>query len=211
MECGIECLKGCKKFAVLGGTFDPIHYGHIMAGKAVMDNTDVEKVLFLPSGDPPHKQGKNITKGAMRGKMTCLALEGYDDFVYSSMEIERTGRTYTIDTVKELKEKIGKDSEFYFVTGADAILLIETWKNYKELLGLCNFIAVTRPGYDNKSFKGFVSKLKKEYGCAIETIEIPEVDISSSEIRQKVEDGINISGLVPEKVEEYIIENGLYK
>jgi nicotinate-nucleotide adenylyltransferase len=125
--------------------------------------------------------------------------------------MERVGKTYTIDTIKQLREVLGEDKKFYFVMGADAMLLIDTWKNSSELLKICSFIAVTRPGYDTREFISFVDDLKKRQECDIKIMEIPAVDISSSEIRECVSKGESIKGFVPEKVEKYIIENGLYK
>ena len=211
MESGLKSLKNCRSFAILGGTFDPVHYGHLTTGEEILKRGDVEKVIFIPSGDPPHKNDRVVTESIHRGEMTRLAIEGYENFVYSSLEMERVGKTYTIDTIKQLREVLGEDKKFYFVMGADAMLLIDTWKNSSELLKICSFIAVTRPGYDTREFISFVDDLKKRQECDIKIMEIPAVDISSSEIRECVSKGESIKGFVPEKVEKYIIENGLYK
>ena len=211
MENGLKSLKNCKTFAILGGTFDPIHYGHLTTGEEILKKTDAEKVIFLPVGDPPHKTERTVTEGKYRGAMTRLAIKNHQGFVFSSVEMDRKGKTYTIDTVRQLRAELGEDKKFYFVMGADAMMLIDTWKESQELLKICSFIAVTRPGYDTAEFEKFVSELKKRQECDIKVLEIPAVDISSSRIRQYVSQGKSIKGFVPAEVEEYIKENGLYK
>jgi len=211
LESGIKSLKNCNCFAILGGTFDPIHYGHITTAEEILEKTEVEKVIFIPSGDPPHKRDKAVTESRHRGEMTRIAVKGHKNFVYSSIEIDRRGKTYTIDTIRQLRKELGEDKKFYFVMGADAMLLIDTWKNSKELLKICSFIAVTRPGYDTQMFENFVDDLKKREECDIRVMEIPAVDISSSEIRERIARGKSISDLVPKNVEKYISDNGLYK
>jgi len=211
LESGLKSLKECTCFAILGGTFDPIHYGHITTGEEILKKTEVEKVIFIPSGQPPHKGDRVVTESRHRGAMTELAVKGRKNFVYSSVEIDRRGKTYTIDTIKQLRKELGDDKKFYFVMGADAMLLIDTWKNSSELLRICSFIAVTRPGYDTREFISFVEDLKKRQECDIKIMEIPAVDISSSEIRERISKGKSISDLVPKNVEKYIADNGLYR
>lgn len=207
----IKILKGIKKFAILGGTFDPIHFGHISVAEAVLNQTNVEKVLLIPCGNPPHKEIEGVLDGCTRLEMARLAVEGHKDMVVSSIEIDRSGTTYTVDTVAQLKDLLGDEVEFKFITGADAIHYIKTWKDYKHLLRMCSFIAVTRPGYNKNALANEIQQMEEDFKCDIEFIEIPPVDVSSSQIRENISNGLSINGMVPHKVEEYILRNGLYK
>ena len=210
MDYCIEELKKCKSFAILGGTFDPIHLGHIKTAKSILALTSVEKILFIPLGNPPHKDENNVSSAYHRLNMLNLAVEGEKDFLISTMEIERNGKTYTIDTIKELKKLLGNAIKFFFIIGTDELLLINTWKNYEELLKICSFIAVKRPGYKDKLLEDAVACLTKNYDANIRIVEIPPVDVSSSEIRKNIKNGISIKGLIDEKVLNYIKENNLY-
>ena len=210
MDYCIEELKKCKSFAILGGTFDPIHLGHIKTAKSILALTSVEKILFIPLGNPPHKDENNVSSAYHRLNMLNLAVEGEKDFLISTMEIERNGKTYTIDTIKELKKLLGNTIKFFFIIGTDELLLINTWKNYEELLKICSFIAVKRPGYKDKLLEDAVACLTKNYDANIRIFEIPPVDVSSSEIRKNIKNGISIKGLIDEKVLNYIKENNLY-
>ena len=210
MDYCIEELKKCKSFAILGGTFDPIHLGHIKTAKSILALTSVEKILFIPLGNPPHKDENNVSSAYHRLNMLNLAVEGENDFLISTMEIERNGKTYTIDTIKELKKLLGNTIKFFFIIGTDELLLINTWKNYEELLKICSFIAVKRPGYKDKLLEDAVACLTKNYDANIRIVEIPPVDVSSSEIRKNIKNGISIKGLIDEKVLNYIKENNLY-
>lgn len=210
MDYCIEELKKCKSFAILGGTFDPIHLGHIKTAKSILALTSVEKILFIPLGNPPHKDENNVSSAYHRLNMLNLAVEGEKDFLISTMEIERNGKTYTIDTIKELKKLLGNTIKFFFIIGTDELLLINTWKNYEELLKICSFIAVKRPGYKDKLLEDAVACLTKNYDANIRIVEIPPVDVSSSEIRKNIKNGISIKGLIDEKVLNYIKENNLY-
>ncbi|MDD3570738.1 MAG: nicotinate-nucleotide adenylyltransferase [Lachnospiraceae bacterium] len=211
MKDDIKILKGIKKFAILGGTFDPIHFGHISVSEAVLNQTNVEKVLLIPCGKPPHKDNEDVLDGHTRLEMARLAVEGHKNMMVSSLEIDRGGTTYTVDTVSQLKDLLGDEVEFKFVTGADAIHYIKTWKDYKHLLRICSFIAVTRPGYNKNALANEIQQMEDDFKCDIEFIEIPPVDVSSSEIRKNISNGLSINGMVPHKVEEYILKNGLYK
>lgn len=211
MEDEISELKKCKSFAIFGGTFDPIHNGHISSAKAIKRLSGVDKILLLPVGIPPHKDASLVTDSHMRYEMARLAVKNDKDFVLSSIEIDRKGKTYTIDTIRELREILGNEIEFYFIIGADAIHYISSWKDYKQLLRECFFIAVTRPGYDKTQLHKDVDFLRENFDCRIVMVEIPAVDISSSQIRENIKNGLSIKGMVCDDVEKYIYENVLYK
>ena len=206
-----KALRGVAQFALLGGTFDPVHNGHLETARQILHRTGVNKVVFLPSGTPPHKSFFNVTDGEQRLRMVELAVEGEEGLAVSDLEVHRAGMTYTVDTVEELHRELGDGVQFHFVLGADALFYLSSWKNYERLLELCSMIAVTRPGYDTSRLKAAIGRLKEKYHSRIRFLEIPPVNISSSEIRQKVKRGESIQGLVPKAVEEYIAKTGLYQ
>lgn len=211
LDNDLETLKGAKRVAILGGTFDPIHNGHISVAKEILKKTDVEKVLFVPNGMPPHKDLEDVTSAEIRLEMARAAVENEENMYVSSIEVERKGYAYTVDTISQIKEIIGADVNLRFVMGADAFLYITSWKDYKRLLEICSFIAVTRPGYNKKELQSEINSMEAMVDCDVEIIEINPVDVSSSEIRELVRDSKSISSLVPKEVANCIQINNLYK
>lgn len=199
-----------KKIAVMGGTFDPIHYGHLVTAQAVMHEYQIDQVLFIPSGQPPHKSGSEVTAAEHRYLMTLLATETNPDFFSSRLEIDRKGYTYTIDTIQELKI-LYSGTEIYFITGADAFSQILTWKNPEVLLSSCHFVAATRPGYSRKKAAPQIEALMSQHANTLHYLEVPALSISSSDIRSRVRAGRPIKYLLPETVENYIYKHGLYQ
>ncbi len=204
-------LKSKKSIAVMGGTFDPIHNGHLAVAKEVKRKLGVEAVLFIPTGRPPHKETTNITPGRHRFQMTSIAINGYENFFASSMEIERLGLTYTINTISALKKLCRADCEIFFITGADAILEIFSWKDSEKLLSMCSFVAVTRPGFDELSLQRQVEILKKDYNVKLHFLDTLNIDISSTTIRSKIRLGESVEDFVPPFVNQYITKHGLYR
>jgi len=202
--------KQLNRIAIMGGTFDPIHYGHLVTAEAVRTRYNFDRVIFIPSGIPPHKTGVKVTSSEHRYTMVQLATASNPYFQVSRMEIDRHGSTYTIDTVKELRSVLGSSLDIYFITGADAVLEILTWKNASELLSMCNFIAVTRPGYDRSVLEDKVRELKEAFNSHIMITDVPAFNISSTEIREKAASKVSIKYLVPESVEQYIKKYNLY-
>lgn len=200
-----------EKMGIMGGTFDPIHYGHLVTAEAARHTFSLAQVVFVPTGRPPHKPEEVVTDAEHRYLMTVLATIENPFFTASRMEIDRPGYSYTIDTVREFKEMFGPRCHLYFITGADAILEIFTWRNPEGLLDSCSFIAATRPGYSPAQLSSLVSSLQRQDGPQIEFLEVPALAISSSDIRMRVREGRPIKYLVPEAVEYYIIKNGLYR
>jgi nicotinate-nucleotide adenylyltransferase len=199
------------KIAIMGGTFDPIHYGHLVAAEAVRDRFQLDKVIFIPAGNPPHKNIKNITDSIHRYNMTMLATATNPYFEVSRIEIDRIGITYTVDTIKELRKEYGTVVELFFITGADALLEILTWHKVEELLELCHFVAATRPGFNLKDLEQKLYEIKSKYSKEIFHIEIPSLAISSTDIRDRVKSNHTIKYLLPESVEQYIHKYGLYR
>ncbi|MGI6226889.1 MAG: nicotinate-nucleotide adenylyltransferase [Peptococcales bacterium] len=200
-----------KAIGIMGGTFDPIHYGHLVTAEAVRSEFDLEKVYFVPSGNPPHKNPDLITDSQHRYLMTVLSITTNKYFETSQIEIHRTGKSYAYDTVKIFRENF-PNHVIYFITGADAIKEILTWHRVEELLDMCYFVAATRPGYDLEDLKKEELKvLPQEYLERITIIEVPAMAISSTDIKRRVREGKPIKYLLPEAVEHYIYKKGLYK
>lgn len=197
-----------KRIAIMGGTFNPIHNGHLVAAEAVRQELNIDKVVFIPTGDPPHKE-TNPYYNEHRYLMTFLATANNPQFEVSRIELDREGKTYAIDTVQEILEMY-PECKLYYITGADAIAKILTWKEPEKLLSMCEFVAVTRPGYDKRTLKSTINNLKDNYQGRIITLEIPALSISSTDIRNRIFASKTIKYLVPESVENYIIKNKLY-
>ncbi|MBE6022825.1 MAG: nicotinate-nucleotide adenylyltransferase [Cellulosilyticum sp.] len=202
--------KKIKKLAIMGGTFDPIHMGHLVTAEEVRHEFQVDEVLFVPTGHPPHKSHINMTTCEHRYLMTVLATAANPCFKVSRIEIEREGVTYTIDTIKELKRIYGEEVQLYFITGADAVHKILGWKESTELLQLCDFVAVTRPGYNKNELMRKVKEMNEQYESNIHFLEVPALAISSSDIRRRLMEEKPIKYLVPQEVENYIKKHALY-
>jgi nicotinate-nucleotide adenylyltransferase len=191
------------KIAVMGGTFNPPHIAHLICAEEVCDQFKFDKVLFIPSARPPHKNNHEIADAQHRYMMTVLATKNNPHFEVSRIELDRPGRSYTIKTVKELKLIYGNEAEIYWIVGTDAIIDMPSWYNIDELLRICNFVAINRPGYDpNNADKKIIQN--------VHFVKVSNIDVSSSEIRRRIRDGMSIKYLVPMEVEEYIYKNGLY-
>lgn len=194
----------------MGGTFDPIHIGHLMTAEEVRHEFGINQVIFVPTGKPPHKENQKVTHSEHRYLMTVLATVDNPHFNVSRIEIDREGKTYTVDTIKALKQIYGDSTKLYFITGADAVHEILTWKHAKELLKICEFVAVTRPGYKTKQLKDTVEDLRQSFECKVHFLEVPALAISSSDIRVRVSQKRPIQYLVTQSVEEYIHKFNLY-
>ena len=186
----------------MGGTFNPPHIAHLICAEEVYDLLKFDKVLFIPSARPPHKNNNEIVDAHYRYEMTVLATKDNPHFEVSRIELDRPGRSYTIETVKELMRQYGV-SEIHWIVGADAILEMLSWKSINELLEICNFVGINRPGYD-------ISRADDRILKKVTSLNVTNIDISSSEIRLRIKQGLSIRYLVPIEVEDYIYRNGLY-
>lgn len=204
-------LKGFKKIAIMGGTFNPIHYGHLVAAEAVRQEMNIEKIIFIPTGRPPHKKNTDDEHAEHRYLMTVLATVTNPHFDVSRMEIERSGLTYTIDTVREIRSLCKPNTSVFFITGADAVNQILTWKDSEALLSLCEFVAVTRPGHKKEKLLESIDSIQNKFKSRLHFLEVPALAISSTDIRNRVMAGKTIKYLLPETVEDYILKFGLYK
>lgn len=199
------------RIGIMGGTFDPIHYGHLVTAEEARHDFQLDQVLFVPSGQPPHKTDRSITLSKHRYLMTVLATLTNPHFAVSRVDIDRPGPSYTIDTIELVRQQYGPDEEYFFISGADAILELLTWKEPERLLGLCEFIAATRPGFPLTELAETVGELGEQYGARVHVLTVPALAISSTDVRQRVASGRPIRYLVPETVLYYIEKNRLYR
>ena len=198
-----------QKIGIMGGTFDPIHMGHLVMAEAVRMDYDLAKVIFIPTGTSPHKQGMSVTPALDRYIMTMMATYSNPYFFVSPIERDRPGPSFTIDTVRALIAEYGAGTEFYFLTGTDTVLELHTWNNIDELLELCHFVAASRPG-QTASIAEEIERLGPKAKDRVHRLTTPELEISSTDIRERVRQGKSIRYFVPENVEHYIHKEGLY-
>lgn len=211
-------MDRCHSLAVLGGTFDPIHYGHLAVAEAVLARFSPQRVLFMPCGQPPHKEGVNVSPAEHRYQMTLLATCDYPGFDVSRMELDRPGASFTVDTARQLLAVCPADAKVYFIIGADSLEQLLTWKDAGTLLTLCRFIAVPRPGYGKKQSMETISKLNEKFGGGgglsgerIALLDMEKVDISGTQIRKRMSEGKSVRAYVPRAVEEYAHAYNLYR
>jgi len=203
--------KVYKRIGISGGTFDPIHFGHLIIAEEVRELLKLDIILFIPVGNPPHKEGLNVADAFHRFNMVKEAVKSNPFFKVSRIEVDRLGYTYTVDTLTKLKEMHGENVKLLFITGADVVRELLTWKEYERVFTMCEFAAVLRPGYEKAAIVSEVQALRDKYGAVIHIIDGPLIEISSTQIRDNVKNGRSVKYLVPDKVEKYIYENGLYK
>ena len=188
----------------MGGTFDPIHHGHLVAASEVQAWFDLDEVVFVPTGEPWQKSERQVSPAEHRYLMTVVATASNPRFTVSRVDIDRGGPTYTIDTLHDLR-RIFPDADLYFITGADALADIFTWRNADELFELACFVGCTRPGYEMDA--GRLEGIPQD---RITILEIPALAISSTECRERRAKGEPVWYLVPDGVVQYIAKHGLY-
>jgi nicotinate-nucleotide adenylyltransferase len=194
-----------SRLGVMGGTFDPIHAGHLVTAEEALHQFELDEVLFVPTGRPWMKEHEKLSPAEDRYLMTVIATASNPRFRVSRMEVDRDGPTYTIETLRSLKAEL--DADLFFITGADAVVEIFQWKDPEELFRYAHFIAATRPGYD---IAGFETHAATEHP-GITVMQIPALAISSTDVRARVAEGRPIRYLVPEGVKSYIEKAGLYR
>ena len=199
-----------RRIGVLGGTFDPIHYGHIALGKKVASTLKLKRILFMPAGNPWMKSDKSVSSAHHRLKMLELGIAGIKEFSFSDMEIKRSGPTYTYETILDLTKDKLETKTIYLILGWDAIKEFHRWKNSDRLLKLVRIVAVARPGYEEFSTQYQENKDIRVFDEAV-VIDKSISGITSTDIRERIKLKQSINNLVPKDVEKYILEHGLYK
>jgi nicotinate-nucleotide adenylyltransferase len=198
-----------KKIGILGGTFDPVHLGHIGLAQAALHELMLDEVLLMPANKQPFKKNKHVEDASKRLRMIELATSNCERIGVTDIELQSEGLSYTYDTMIKLM-KIYPDTEICFILGSDSLLKIESWYKGKELLKLCSFAVGLRPGDDRTMLRDEADRLMHDYGCKVALLEDLMKPISSTAIREHVHNKESISGLVGSEVEEYIYEQGLY-
>jgi nicotinate-nucleotide adenylyltransferase len=213
-----------KRLGLFGGTFNPIHLGHLRAGLEIQEAFALDRLLFIPTAVPPHKKYAGLLPFAQRWKMVQLAIDGTPFFKASDVEKKRAGKSYSIQTLRFFKKKYGHKVELYFIIGIDAFWEINTWREFHNLFTLSHFIVMDRPGYSRKRIKEFLNQTVSPEiaycpgenrflhpgGFSIYLFSVPLMDISSTRIRSLRQEKRSIRYLVPEKVEEQIMRKNLY-
>lgn len=200
-----------KRIGIFGGSFDPIHYGHLHLAEEARCRAKLDQVLFIPAWVSPFKQDTQPADGSQRLEMVRMAIASNPGFSVSDMELKRREVSYTADTLRRCKAMAGGESRLYFITGTDAFLTIEQWYKSEELLRNYSFLIGTRPGYCEEELSRIIGKVSQRFGADVQRIEIPQLDISSSRIREKIGMGESVRYLLPDGLIYYMEHNGLYR
>lgn len=223
----LKQMRDCKKeirIGLLGGTFNPIHLGHLRAAEEIREAFHLDKVIFIPAKLPPHKVSTEVISAVHRLKMVRLAIQGNSHFSVSDLELKRRGKSYTIQTISYFRRQYGEDAFLFFILGIDAFREIKIWKDYKSIFPLCDFIVMDRPGRSQNEFKEIIPvDLKRDFcyesrgkimihrsNRRIYFAGITLLDISSSKIRERIKRGESVRYLLPRKVKDYIEKNKFY-
>ena len=195
---------------IMGGTFDPIHTGHLVAAEEARVQLRLSEVVFVPAGQPWLKPNRQITPAVHRVEMLRLAIGPNPYFRLSTLELDRAGPSYTVETIPALAEELGTDTHFFFIVGLDKLAELSHWREPRRLLEMCELVAVTRPGYGRLDVDAVDAALPGASG-RIRVLDIPLIGVSSSLIRERVGEGLSVRYLVPPGVDDYIRDNGLYR
>lgn len=197
-----------QRVGLIGGTFDPIHWGHLIMAEEARHQAHLDQVLFLPAGEPPHKVGQPITPVAHRLQMVQLAIASNPAFRLSRLDVDRPGPHYSVDMVRLFLERAPTGTEVFFVVGADSLEDMPRWKDPAHLLELCHVLAMSRPGHqpDLEQLAQVLPTVRER----VQVLSMPLIGISGTDIRRRVREGRPIRYLVPEEVRQYIVAHGLY-
>ncbi len=199
-----------SNIGLFGGTFNPVHTGHIRLLKSVLDKMDFEKVIVLPDRIPPHKQAHNLVSGKQRFEMCRLAFEDMPSVEISDFELKRSGKSYSVYTVRHFK-KLYPNDKLCFIMGSDMLLIFDKWYRYEEILSMATLVCISREDEDTtKKLREYAQKLTEKGGEVI-VLDTPPMELSSSEIREKLRNSEDCSCYLPQKIVQYICENNLYK
>lgn len=199
-----------KKVGIFGGTFNPVHMAHLLIAETAQEEAGLDSILFVPSGCSYLKNASDILPAKDRVNMTGLAIEDNSHFALSTLEIDRGGNSYTCDTLKELKERYPQQ-EYYLIVGADNLFTMEEWKDVEYIFSNAKILAAVRGGKQRTDMEEKIAELEERYGAGITLLDVRQMDISSSMIRDKVAKGHSIRYMVPDKVRSYIAKNHFYE
>lgn len=196
-----------SKIGILGGTFNPIHLAHLYIAYEAKSQLNLDKIIFMPAGSPPHKKDKEVLEASLRYNMVCEAIKSYEDFEISDYEIHKTGYSYTYETLEKFKSE---NNELYFITGADCLMDIEKWKKPEEIFKLSRLVVFNRPGYSKKNLIIQKDKIEMKFNTSIKFLDIIDLEISSSMIRKRIEEGKRVDFFLSKEVLNFIKENNIY-
>ncbi|MGI6201320.1 MAG: nicotinate-nucleotide adenylyltransferase [Christensenellales bacterium] len=197
------------RIGIMGGTFDPIHISHLFVAEQAWQAFSLDRVLFVPTGDPPHK--RHLADKFQRLRMVELAVAGHPAFEACPLEVERPGVTYTVDTMGALRAQYGPETVFFYIIGGDTLLDLTTWRESQRVMGMTRFIVLDRPGVDPETVRREAQRLRQDCGADIRFFPCDRLDVSSTMVRRRVRAGLSVRYLVPDGVRDYICENRLYR
>ena len=197
------------KLGIFGGTFDPVHYGHLVLADTCRLQLSLDQVRLVPAGTPPHKTDMTITDGHTRADMLKLAVSGYPEFVVDRREIRREGKSFTVNTLTDFRNEF-PDAELFFLMGADSLRDIPTWKEPERIAELATVVAVNRPGLPELTQSQVVDWVGEDLAKVVKTLTMPGTDVSATDLRQRAHDGTGLRFLVPRAVEAYIDQHRVY-
>ena len=199
-----------KRYGMMGGTFNPIHLAHLYIAYEAKEALNLDKVIFMVAGNPPHKKDSPVIDSNYRYDMVKMAIKDYSGFEISDYEIKKNGYSYTYETLQYLKKQ-EDNVEVFFIAGADSLMAIEKWSNTDLVLNNCTFVAFNRGEYNKSILEEQKYKLEKKYDAKIVILNVTDIDISSSMIRERIANGKRVDFFLPEEVKKYISENKLYR
>ena len=197
------------RIGIYGGTFDPVHLGHLLLAETCREQCRLDRVIFIPAGVPPHKQGRELTAGSLRAEMLEFAIAGYAEFSVDRTEIKRCGPSYTVETLRGLRQEYAHD-ELFFLMGADSLAEFSLWKEPREIAALASLIVVNRGTQPPPELEALVPLLGADSVARIQRVTMPGIEISASDIRRRAHAGLSLRYLVPRAVERFIIEHKVY-
>lgn len=203
-------LEECKKIGILGGTFNPVHIGHLFMAEYAREAVHLDMVIFMPTGVPYMKDSAEILSGNLRKEMLDLSIQDNEFFVSSDIELKREGNTYTYETLKELK-KLYPQAELYFLVGADCLFSIERWVEPQQIFDHCTLVAANRNHNTTEALEQKKQDMEQKFGAKVVLLDFPSMDISSTEIRQNIREGKSIRYMVHDALFAYLQESQLYK
>ena len=197
------------RLGILGGTFDPVHYGHLLMAETCRQQLKLNELRLIPAGSPPHKSDRSITDGHTRADMLQLAISGYPEFIVDRREIRRKGPSYTVDTLTELASEFD-GAELFFIVGADSLRDLPTWREPMKIASLAKIVAVNRPGAPTPTLQQAAEWVGEELASRIELLTMPGCDLSATELRRRVREGLGLRFMTPKAVEAFIGQHNVY-